>query len=714
MSFSSGSSSSNKARSTSSPHLSVSAQFLVDFVAENGGRTKVGDMSTEDVRSFIVKIQTASQQESYVDRLVRQDKKHLVGEAGFFCVHAWKCRFIDLVDAVSLHMSQLGLDPSKEFVWVDLFSISQHSKEMRSEEWLRGTLTQVVARAKRVLVLLHPWDTAMSLSRAWCMFEILAAVQEKCQLDGIMPPAEHDRLLRELLQHPLRVCKLLTTVKAKYSLCARAEDKAAIHALMEQDHGGFSNVDTVVGMALFRWLVSYVKRQIQDKRQQDAELEAAEWMIVLGAIYSNGSGNASDSAADELLVRQACLEIYRRLLPEEDDRVFAAMTEVGLTYSKVGEHESARAVLEQCIALSSRSFGDDDVKTLQSQDRMASVLDVLGEADEAEELLTSTLAQMRRALGEDAPATLDTMQRLASFLMRLDKLPEAASLLTDCLSKRKRVNGEEHALTLAVMGLLAEVYQAEGKYELGLQMLRRTLGDEHLETVQCSALLAESLGKQGRYAEALPLFENCVTRYTKQLGAEADETLEATFALATTHDELGHYDTAMELYLGCRAKLAPDHPNALACVASLAVLYKTMGRFDEALPLQIESLRHMRASLGPTHLTTISMMASLALQYREQGRTEEALECYLACFQSRTQVLGADASETLASQHALAQLYLRDLGRFEEAAELFRDAVSKRKLLLGAEHPHTKNSRRGWMEAKKMMAKIVEPQRPKP
>lgn len=689
--------------------LAVSAQYLVDFVNENGGRSKIGDMTTEDVRSFIVKIQTASQQQSFVERLLRQDKKHLVGEATFFCVHAWKGRFIDLVDAVVDHLSQLGLDPSHEFVWVDLFSINQHSKEPRSEDWLRGTLTQVITHAKRVLVLLHPWDAALSLTRAWCLFEILAAVIEgkNCQLDAIFPPAEHARLLRELSLHPARVCRLLTTVKSKYSLCAKGEDKAAIHALFQQEHGGFADVDQVVGNALGRWLIALVRRLIKRKREEEeVELEAAEWMVVLSVIYSNDPG----AAVDELLVRQALLEIYRRLLPEEDERVFTAMTDVSLTYSKVGELESARTVLEQCIALSARCFGDDDVKTLQSQDRMADVLDALGEVDEAEELFGTTLAHMRRALGEDAPATLDTMQRLGAFYAsaRVDNLPAAASLLADCLAKRKRVNGEEHTATFAVMSLLAQVYQQEGKFELALQLLRRTRGDEHIETVQCSERLAESWGKLGRYADVVPLLEGCIAKYTKLFGADADETLEATFALATAHDDLGHFDVALELFLLCRDKLAPSHPDALACVASLAVLYKTLGRIDEALPLQVESLHHMRDSLGHTHPTTVSMMASLALQYREQGRTEEALGYYVACFESRSQALGADASETLASQHSLASLYLRDLGRFEEASELFHDAYSKRKSLLGADHPHTKNSKRGWVEAEKLRAKEIE------
>ena len=691
------------------PHYGVSAAFLEIFINENGGRAKVADMSTADVRNFIVKIQTASQQESYVERLCRQEKRHLVGPAGWYVVHCWKGRFLDLVDSVLQHLSLHELDPKSEFLWIDIMSYSQHSKVTKGEDSFFSHLQQgLLGTIKNLLMVLHPWDTAVALTRAWCLWEVFAATEASCLVECAMTADEHDRLLRDLQKDPSKFAKLISSVKSKYSTASLVEEKTLIHGMIEKRlggaHDGYSHVDKVVGRALEVWAVALLQRYIKAKWRQDCELEAAEWTAVLADVYCAspiGAGHSS-WAQEELRARQNCLEIYRKLLQEGDERISLAMSDVGQAYRKNGNLESARAVFEQLVELNGRVYGEEDGRTLQAKSRYAAVLAALGDTDDAEERYAECYSMMRRVLGHAHPVTLDTMQELGALSFRLEKFPAAAELLADCLAKRKRVCGEEHDSTMQATRLLGATFRALGRFAEALQLLRRAVGDDHVEVIECMELLAARLDTQGRSAEAAPLLEAVVAHYSQAFGAAAVETLQAQFSLAAIYDELRKFHEAKKLYQLVRAEIPPEHALHLQSVACLAVLYRILGELDASVQCQEECLLIRKQAFGLAHPTTISLMSSLALQLREQGELEQALQYYTSCYEARLQLLGPDNSETLSSQHALASMYLRDLERFDEAAELFSEIFKRRKAVFGKDHLQTKNAKKGMLEAQKM------------
>ena len=74
-----------------------------------------------------------------------------------------------------------------------------------------------------------------------------------------------------------------------------------------------------------------------------------------------------------------------------------------------------------------------------------------------------------------------------------------------------------------------------------------------------------------------------------------------------------------------RATHGPRHPDTLASMNNLAVLYQGQGRYGEAEPLLREALRLSREALGPRHPTTLASMNNLAVLYQGQGRYGEAV-----------------------------------------------------------------------------------------
>jgi tetratricopeptide (TPR) repeat protein len=117
------------------------------------------------------------------------------------------------------------------------------------------------------------------------------------------------------------------------------------------------------------------------------------------------------------------------------------------------------------------------------------------------------------------------------------------------------------------------------------------------------------------------------------------------YALAICYQVLGRNDEALRLQeetLALRkAKLGPDHPHTLASMHTLAVCYQALDRNDEALGLQEETLALRKGKLGPDHPDTLRTIHSLAISYQALGRWDEALA---AC--GRAITLGTDLHDT--------------------------------------------------------------------
>ena len=178
-----------------------------------------------------------------------------------------------------------------------------------------------------------------------------------------------------------------------------------------------------------------------------------------------------------------------------------------------------------------------------------------------------------------------------------------------------------------------------------------------------------------------------------------------------------------------RAAHGPRHPDTLASMSGLAVLYWAQGRHGEAEPLFRDVLRLRREALGPRHPDTLISMNNLALLYQaprplqggraavsrgaatatrgagaappqHAGQHEQPGRPVLGAgppqrraalreaLRLRREALGPRHPNTLASMSNLAGLYWAQ-GRHGEAEPLSREALRLQREALGPRHPDT-------------------------
>jgi tetratricopeptide (TPR) repeat protein len=191
-------------------------------------------------------------------------------------------------------------------------------------------------------------------------------------------------------------------------------------------------------------------------------------------------------------------------------------------------------------------------------------------------------------------------------------------------------------------------------------------------------------------------YEQILEYGSKGWGSENTNVLNLSKNLAGGYRALGRYQEAVELDKETLAimerVLGPEHPDTLRSRNNLAGGYRALGRYQEAVELDKETLAIRERVLGPEHPDTLRSRGSLASGYRDLGRYQEAVELDKETLAIRERVLGLEHPDTLHSRNNLAIGY-RDLGRYQEAVKLYEETLAIRERVLGPEHPDTLHSR---------------------
>ena len=96
------------------------------------------------------------------------------------------------------------------------------------------------------------------------------------------------------------------------------------------------------------------------------------------------------------------------------------------------------------------------------------------------------------------------------------------------------------------------------------------------------------------------------------------------------------------------------------------------------------------------------MRNNLAVAYRFVGRFGEAIELFERVLADRVRVLGPDQPDTLATRNSLAVAYY-SVGRFGEAIDALEKLLPDCQRVLGREHPLTKQVEKNLEAAKRKM-----------
>ncbi len=380
--------------------------------------------------------------------------------------------------------------------------------------------------------------------------------------------------------------------------------------------------------------------------------------------------------------------------------VLAARHEQGWVYLELGRLAEAEPLLLESLEVRRAELGDGDPATLVSRSALGVLRARQGRYEEAEQIDLECLEAMRGVLDGEHPDLLRALRELAWLHHRQGRYLEAEARYSECVEPLRRRLGEAHMDTLDALHGLARVHEALGRYGEAEALYRECL-EKHRQARRAAPVVLGGLGsllrRQGRNEEAETLLRECLEQSRRMLGRTHPETLAALNNLAVVYDKLGRPEAAEPIYRECWEStcqaLGRTHPDALVEANNLATCLLGQGRHDEAEPLLSECLAAKREVQGPAHPSTLSTQASLGAMLLEQGRIAEAEPLLSDCLDERRAALGEAHDDTLRSLVQLADLR-RLQGRLEEADAAARTAEQGLRESLGEGHASTLNARR--------------------
>ncbi|KAH8826751.1 hypothetical protein DL96DRAFT_1212175 [Flagelloscypha sp. PMI_526] len=217
-------------------------------------------------------------------------------------------------------------------------------------------------------------------------------------------------------------------------------------------------------------------------------------------------------------------------------------------------------------------------------------------------------------------------------------------------------------------------------------------GAAHISSVPIAVRLSPVYHQASRWNDYASIFERAKESVESGGGWNLDN---CAMHVATAYQALGRYAEALDLQVTALANVkrtfGDEHPYTLLSMDYLASTYKHLGRHTEALDLQLSVLAKRKQTLGDEHLDTLSSMNNLALTYQGLGRHAEAIGLQAAVLANQKRTLGDEHPDTLSSMGNLATTYTH-FGRHAEALDLQVTALANLKRTFGDEHPRTLSS----------------------
>ncbi|KAJ3044938.1 Kinesin light chain 3 [Rhizophlyctis rosea] len=153
-----------------------------------------------------------------------------------------------------------------------------------ASEWLQNTFMHIISNVGSVLMILTPWDQPITLTRAWCVYELYVCAQIKSAFHIALPPTEQTRFRDSLQKDPQIFYQTFVQVKSEKAQATKIEDLLAIQKAV-RDSVGFRTLDGMVLSLLTQWMEIRLQSHIRAAADNGDSIGEATWQICLGHFF---------------------------------------------------------------------------------------------------------------------------------------------------------------------------------------------------------------------------------------------------------------------------------------------------------------------------------------------------------------------------------------------------------------------------------------------
>ena len=377
---------------------------------------------------------------------------------------------------------------------------------------------------------------------------------------------------------------------------------------------------------------------------------------------------------------------------DSKDNLIMALTALADLYRQEGEYAKGERLSARGLELAEAAYGKEDARTAPMVALRGGLLADSGKLAEAEPYLNRALAIYEKAR---QPALSEAMLvNLGTLYERMNQLDRAQAIEEQALKRQEARLGSQHIDLATTLSALATVQEKRGEFAAAEASCRRGLKimaaspranlDARIGLLRGLGTTLVSLGQVGQ-AEASLLEAMELEREAS--GSDSLQMAMIHWALGRLYNvrrqnEKAAGELAKSLAIFA-ARVGTEHADYLGAAQSAGIVYKDLGRFDEAqtqLRKVIESRKRRRES-------TWMPMVNLAGVYAETGKLAEAEALYTEAIPQGEKEAGPNHPDVIQSLALLSEVYLAQ-GKPEKAEPALKRVIQLQEKRLGANHPN--------------------------
>ena len=680
------------------PLLGITIEGIFDFIDTCGGKQALEGLTTTEVCEKFVKEMTKENLSSYCDMKL-SSKNSQVKRATVFISHAWKYKFLNVLDALQEHFPANAVDSNGEtfVLWFDLFSNNQHGLDAPPPfEWWCDTFMNAIKTLGRVVMIMEPWENPIPLTRVWCLWEVYCASNTESVFEVAMSKSESKRFRTIIRTDYGAFYKMLSTVDVHKSEAWNPLDRIRIFEVIEKTIG-FEKLNSKVFECFRSCSIRDMTENIVKLERENAienRLEIIDCKKALGFLYSNmGLFHEAQKIFEECI-------LLKEMVPHSSraDAV-GVLYLLAATYVQSGSLGNAEACFKECVELFTSTEGPSARSTMGAKFGLAGVYTNTNRPGEAETVFSELLQSFTALQGDHGEDALNCLIGLGAVSITLGKYHQAVEYYRKGMLGYSDLLGKRHPRTLNAMSGLAGALWYENKFDEStalrkesLQVQKEIFGDKHPEVIITMFNLALDLRNQEKYQEAEEAFKECADLQTEVFGEYHASTLQSRAELASIYVKQGKHQEAESALSVClsqqRATLGSKHDTTLWTMAQLCDAYWNLKRFDDLVKLRAEILTIQKECLGSTHSSTRITMKNLAGEYLGGQHYTDAKRTYEEYLSAQKDVGEDNNIETAQAFEGLATAcwYLENKNASGDA---HTKCLTLRRHLLGGKHPDT-------------------------
>jgi hypothetical protein len=352
-----------------------------------------------------------------------------VRKANVFVSHAWKYKFLDVVDALKSHFNA-SEEMDSVVIWFDLFSNNQNSTEDIPFEWWCGTFHHSIKRIGRTVAVFLPWENPIPLTRVWCLWGIFISQKTKVRFEIAMSPHEEIRLIDMISRDPDVFNTMLSNIDVEKSDAFKPSDKENIFHVTRSTVG-FHQVNKGVIECIRTQLLNRMKATITSpsstKFSKESQLQLMRGLILI--LKDMGDYDSSLEYASNYLT------VVRQLYGSDHGTSFDACCTLGGICLNLGYVDAAVQCLESVAnrITANSTIAKSSLILLRTQRLLGAAYLQLGHADLARIIVTDCVEQGKRLDMIDLQCML-AVSDLGNVYYKLEEPSKAAELCDEAIS----------------------------------------------------------------------------------------------------------------------------------------------------------------------------------------------------------------------------------------------------------------------------------------